>query len=57
MVLRGEGGCMPDLCRVPQDGETPLHLAAHRGRVAVVEQLLAAGADVEAKDTVRGQGG
>ena len=34
----------------------PLHLAAFDGRAAVAEQLLAAGANKEAKDRVRGHG-
>ena len=54
--MRRERGCLPDRCRAPQRGRTPLHQAALRGRAAVVGQLLAAKADVEAKkDTVRGQ--
>ncbi len=32
------------------DGLTPLHLAAERGYTEAVEALLAAGADVNAKD-------
>ena len=40
-----------------QDEDTPLHCAASKGHAAVAEQLLAAKADVEAKDKVRGQGG
>ena len=55
-VLRGERGCLPDRCRAPQDGWTPLHHAAYEGRAAVVEQLLAAKADVAAKNNVRGAG-
>ena len=39
----------------PQGGETPLHRAARAGHAAVAGQLLAAKADVEAKDEVRGQ--
>ena len=42
-----EGGSLPERCRAPQDGETPLHRAARGGYAAVVEQLLAAGADVD----------
>ena len=41
-------------CRVPQDGCTPLHLAAEKGHAAVVEALLAAEADKDAADRVRG---
>ena len=35
----------------------PLHMAAFFGHAAVVEQLLAAGAEKEAQDEVRGGGG
>ena len=38
----------------PQDGGTPLHLAASKGRAAIVEKLLAAKANTEAKIRVRG---
>ena len=51
----GEGGCLPERCRAPQSGRTPLHLAAEGGRAAVIKQLLAAGAAVDAKDMVRGE--
>ena len=54
--MRGERVCLPDRCRAPQDGDTPLHFAAACGHAAVAEQLLAAKADVEAKDTVMGEG-
>ena len=40
--------------RVPQFEKTPLHLAAEDGHAAVVGALLAAKADKEAKDWVRG---
>ena len=36
----------------PQDRWTPLHIASHGGHLAVVEALLAKGADVEAKKNV-----
>ena len=55
--MRGERRCLPDRCRAPQDGMTPLLLAVAHDNASVVGQLLAAKADVEAKDTVRGQGG
>ena len=54
--LRGEGGVLPERCRAPQDGFTPLHWAAAGGHAAVVEQLLAAGAAMDAKDNVKGVG-
>jgi len=52
--LRRERGCLPERCRAPQEEKTPLHRAAEFGHAAVVEKLLAAGADKEAKDAVRG---
>ena len=44
-----------EACRAPQDGYTPLHFAAFKGHETVVKQLLAAGADTEAKDQVSGE--
>ena len=48
-------------CRVPpffpspwQDGETPLHKAARNNRLEVAQALIAAGANVEAKNNVSG---
>ena len=49
----GQGGCRLEPCRAPQDGQTPLHDATSKGHTAVLEQLLAAGAAVDAKDKVR----
>jgi hypothetical protein len=37
---------------VPQDGHTPLHIAAYKGHDAVVRVLVEAGADATAKDKV-----
>ena len=37
-----------------QYGRTPLFMAAWKGKVAVAQVLLGAGANKEAKDTVRG---
>ena len=54
--MRGERGCLTDRCRAPQE-TTALHCAATYGNAAVVELLLAAKADVAAKNEVRGQGG
>ena len=51
--LRSERGCLPERCRAPQHGHTPLLLASRKGIVAVVEQLLAAGAVTDAKTEVR----
>lgn len=36
-----------------QENITPLHFAAGDGHVAIVQLLLQAGADMDAKDTVR----
>ena len=51
-VTRSERGCLPERCWAPQTGFTPLHLAADNGHASVVEHLLKAGADKEAKDPV-----
>jgi len=53
--LRGERRCLPDRCPAPQAGDTPLHRAAYAGHAAVAEQLLAAKADVGAKNHVMGE--
>ena len=53
----GGGGAWLTGSRVPQDGNTPLHLAADNGHAAFVGALLAAKADKEAKENVRGGGG
>ena len=50
----GEMGCLPERCRAPQFGWTPLLIAAIKGHAAVAQQLLAAGAAVDAKGKVRG---
>ena len=47
---------MLDLCRAPQNGDTPLHLAADHGHVAVVEMLLAMEVATDEKNKVRGRG-
>ena len=55
--LHGERGCLPDRCPAPQIGRTPLHYAAIYSYAAVMEQLLAAGAEKDARNNVRGGGG
>ena len=44
-------------CRAPQDGWTPLMLAALHGNLEVARELISKGADIEAKDKVRGAEG
>jgi len=51
----GGGACLTG-SHVPQDGRTPLHLAAKNDHAAVVGALLTAEVDKEAKDRVRGGG-
>ena len=46
-----------DWRRAPQDGWTPLIMAARYDKIKVVRELLAFGADVEAKDKVIGGNG
>ena len=54
VLLQREG--MSERCRALQVfSHTPLHLAAARGHVTIVEKLLAAGADKDAKDNVSGE--
>ena len=53
-ALRRGRVCVPELCRVPQDGYTPLHVAAANSHNAVVEMLLAARAATDSTDRVRG---
>ena len=36
----------------PQDGETPLYIAAEKGHLEVARVLLEAGADITANDNV-----
>jgi ankyrin repeat protein len=35
-----------------QKGETPLHIACDHGAVGMISELLAAGAQIEARDSV-----
>ncbi len=42
--------------RVLQDGHTPLHLAASTDKMAAIQTLLAAKADLHARNNVRGTG-
>jgi hypothetical protein len=43
--------------RAPQNGWTPLFIAAHQGHLAMVDLLVAKGADTDALDRVRVGGG
>ena len=55
--MRTERLRLIERCRAAQDGLKPLHKASWKGHATVVEQLLAAGADKEAKDPVSGERG
>ena len=52
--LREKQGACLSATFPPQDGDTPLHRAARYDQDAIAEKLLAAGANTEAKNTVRG---
>ena len=56
-AMRRERVCLPERCRAPQYGGTPLHVAVWEGHDAVVEKLLALGAAKDATDKVRVGGG
>ena len=55
--MRRERVCLIERCRTAQNGLMPLHTASWNGHAAVVEKLLAARADTEAKDPVSGERG
>ena len=46
-----------DGCRAPQNGWTPLMWAAMKGKLEVARELISKGADIEAKNKVRGAEG
>ena len=48
--------CLIERGRAPQNGQPPLILASWHGHATVVEKLLAAGADTDAKTEVRRAG-
>ena len=50
------GGYLPECCRTPQSGGTPLLAAASNGRAKVVGKFLAAGAARDVADEVRKDG-
>ena len=52
-TLRTDWATDADTGCAPQDGHTPLWIAAFRGNEAVEQVLLQAGADTEATDKVR----
>jgi hypothetical protein len=48
---------LTEMGRAPQYGQTPLLWAVGQGKTKVVRELLAKGADIEAKSNVREGGG
>ena len=56
-ALRRERVCVPDLCRMPQNGNTPLHLAVNKGHAAVVEILLKMEVATDKTNKVTEEGG
>jgi ankyrin repeat protein len=45
---------MPERCRTPQNGDTPMHVAAREGHAVAVQKLLAAGATKKQPNQVKG---